>query len=142
MTMLALRIPHSCSRGYHPTTRLRPFYHSTTRMVDAKTKSDSEWRAILTPEQVCTSAVVWDTDLNPNSSEFYVRKGQSRQELVNTRTTVGRASTPALAVRHHCTRATPSSRAVVDGLPSLMVMFAVHPLWSVAYRRSQPFLVL
>ena len=55
---------HSYSRGYRPTTRLRPFYHSTTRMVESKTKSDSEWRAILTPEQVRTSAVVWDTDLN------------------------------------------------------------------------------
>ena len=77
-----------------------------------------------------------------NSSGFYVRKGQNRQGLVNTITTVGRASTPALAAKHHCTRATPSSRAVVDGLPSSMVLFAVRASWSVAYRRSQPFLVL
>lgn len=60
------------------------------------------------------------------SSGFYVRKGQSLQGLVNTSAMVRKASMPALAVGHRCTRATPSSRVAADGLPSLMVMFAAR----------------
>jgi len=30
---------------------LRPSFHSTPRMAESKTKSESEWRAVLSPEQ-------------------------------------------------------------------------------------------
>lgn len=51
------------SRGL--TSRLRLFHYSSTRMTESKTKSESEWRAILTPEQVrSTSVVVWGVDVN------------------------------------------------------------------------------
>lgn len=143
---ILLRILHSSSRSYLPTTHLRPFCHSTTRMAESKTKSESEWRAILTPEQVRADAAAWPGNDVPrfvmDSSGLYVRKGQNPQGLVNSRTIAERASTRALAVRRLSTRATPSSRADVDGLRSLMVVFAVGPLWSVAYHGSQPFLVL
>lgn len=58
MTAFPQRLLHSCFRGYRPVTQLRPFYHSTTRMVESKIKSESEWRAILTPEQVRTTGAV------------------------------------------------------------------------------------
>ncbi|KAN0088601.1 putative peptide methionine sulfoxide reductase msrB [Tylopilus felleus] len=39
------------SRIYRTTVHLRPFHHTITSMADPKTKSESEWRAILSPEQ-------------------------------------------------------------------------------------------
>jgi len=42
-------------------------------MAESKTKSESEWRAILTPEQVRADAVVWPgTDMNLGFGQFRV----------------------------------------------------------------------
>ena len=102
---------------------LRPSFHTTQRMAESKTKSESEWRAILSPEQVCASMGMKNgSEYRMRSLGSCVKRGQRLQELVNTTNTLRKGFIPALAAEHRFTRAVPSSRVVVDGLPSLMVM--------------------
>jgi hypothetical protein len=80
----------------------------------SSTKSEEEWRAILSPAQViyslpCQSSGISDVH-HHISSEFFARKEQKHRELDNMNITKRREYTLAPDVTRHCTRAQQSSQ--------------------------------
>jgi hypothetical protein len=72
-------------------------------------KTESEWRAILSPEQVCSMLfllwrIVADIHLF-DSLESFVRRELKAQVLGNMTNTPNLGSTPVLVVEPHFTRA-------------------------------------
>lgn len=90
----------------------------------SKSKPDDEWRAILTPEQVCLSHQYRNektTTTHIYSSECFVRKAPNVLGRESTNTTRPQGCTPAQLATPHSTKAIPSLIAAVVGQPSTMV---------------------
>jgi hypothetical protein len=99
---------------------------STMQASGDKVKSEDEWKAILSPDQVFISVgdpiVVWDTESPPcSSSGSSVRREQRGLVRGSTIPTMRRVCTHVRRAKLHCIRARPSSRADVDGLHSMTV---------------------
>lgn len=104
--------------------------HSATtirlrRSMTSVKKSDGEWKAILSPEQVSCIQERWRTSRTNRdgitSSVSFARRALNLLAPASTISTVQMVSTPAQGVELPCTRARPSSIADADGLPSLTV---------------------
>jgi hypothetical protein len=118
----------SISRPILPSTPT-PFKSVIIRkMSDAsKTKSEEEWQAILTPEQVCFSQCPSHSGISPyselaNSSGCFVRRAPSVLARGSTSIIKRPGSTPAPVAIPRFTRATPSSTAAAAGQRFSMVM--------------------
>ena len=101
------------------------------RNMSKVTKSESEWRAILSPEQVRVRFISGterveraDADAHRTSSASSARRAPSPRARASTRNTRARVSTPARAAARRCTRARPSLIVGADGLRSSMVRHA------------------
>jgi len=108
-----------------PTT---PKLAITRKMSDAsKSKSDEEWRAILTPEQVCLSQWPSHSGIPPyseraHSSGCFVRRAPSVRALGSTSIIKRPGSTPARVATPRFTRAAPSSTVAAAGQRFSMVL--------------------
>lgn len=97
-------------------------------MTDSsKTKSESEWRAVLNKEQVSSNppshhnrALTYAPTYH-HSSAFSARKALSLQAPASTTSSTRKECTAVPGVARLCTRVPPSLTAAVDGLPSLTV---------------------
>lgn len=130
---ITLAYPHymlRLCRIKRPLSQLRlahrpPLSLFTTSAIKMSTKSDSEWRAILSPEQVNTSPKTISNHPSSDnislSSEFSDREAQNQRGQANTKNTRRREFTPVPDVVLPCTRVRPSSIAAVDGLRSSTV---------------------
>ena len=82
------------------------------RTMSTVNKSESEWRAVLSPEQVCImSFLFYDVVADMHilgSLEFFVRRELNARVLGNMTNTPSPGSTPAQGVKPHFTRALPS----------------------------------
>lgn len=92
----------------------------------SKTKSESEWRAVLNKEQVSSDPPSHHLELTyaPTyyySSAFSARRALSLQAPASTTNSTRKESTAVPGAARRCTRAPPSLTAGVGGLPSLMV---------------------
>lgn len=99
---------------------------------EPKPKSESEWRAVLSPEQASLDHAPSQSSapkngsmltLSPpcNSSVFSARRALSPRGLANMTNSTRTVSTPVPGAAQRCTRARQSSTAAVDGLLSSMV---------------------
>ena len=118
---------HSTHASYL-TLRTRLLHTSAVAMSDSSaTKTESEWRAVLTPQQVrpnrCrpTILIALAADRLPTSSASCARRAPSLQAPASTTSTTTRACTHVRAAARRCTRARPSSRAAAAGRPSSTV---------------------
>jgi hypothetical protein len=79
-------------------------------------KSDSEWRALLSPEQVRTHFILvlkqYVEPYGEYSSGFSVRKALSPKELASTKSTQLQVYTIAPDAKHLCTKVLPNSMYV------------------------------
>lgn len=77
-------------------------------------KSEEEWRAILSPQQVCecvnSEGIDADGEIAGCSSRSLGRRERSGRERGNMISTTSRECTLVLGVGRPCTRAIPSSR--------------------------------
>ena len=166
-SLILIRVARSSlqpiSRPILPSTPT-PYKLATTRkMSDAsKTKSEEEWRAILTPEQVCLSRCPSHSPGTPpyreraHSSGCFVRRAPRVPARGSTRSIKQTGSTPVRVATPRFTRATPSSTAAAAGRHFSMVIivpfatcglavltvcvpsFASHPWRCDAPRRPHP----
>lgn len=148
MAMLRLSSQYKRSAIRQGNRHLRtpsPLLHCKRTMStsDAVKKSDDEWRAILSKEQVRVFCDGKAYNPDYSSSEFYVRKEQSPLGQASTIITVKKVFTLAPAVEPRYTRAPPSLMSVfsltlrflyadtchfrvdVDGQPSSMVSISI-----------------
>ena len=133
----------------------RPILSSTTpsklaitrKMSDAsKTKSEEEWQAVLTPEQVRLSQCPSHSGTPPyrertHSSGCFVRRAPSVLARGSTSIIKRPGSTPARVATRRFTRATPSSTAAAVGQRFSMVMkipFAMCDLAMLTVSSCQP----
>ena len=110
----------------------------------SKVKSDDQWRAILSPEQVCSShnSALTTTQIM-YSSECSVRRAPNVLERESTSATRPEACTPARLATPHSTRVIQSLTAAAAGQPSSMVSrFRPGMMRVPIIRLSQPSLVL
>ena len=138
------RIPTSAFSRLTPSraiTITRSLHLSTPlNMSDpSKSKSDSEWRAVLSPEQVRFNSVfsilytsreltlpslpsiIFFASSSLNSSAFSVKRGPNLPVQANITSSTKMAFTLAPDVELRCIRARPSSTVGVGGLRSSMV---------------------
>jgi hypothetical protein len=102
--------------------------HQSSFVMGDNSKSETEWRAILSPEQVRSSTILVDvyctlTLYSANSSEFSARREQRRPTQANMTTMTRQAYIVVLGAKRHFTRAARSSTVAVGGPLSLMVMY-------------------
>lgn len=128
-------LPFQSSRshiGCEVVTRVSQsrLFHASFSATMSNTKSESEWRAILSPEQVSAFNMFPFSDIDIlssfHSSASFVRKALNAQERANTTSSTTRVYTLVQDVGHRSTRAPPNSRVVVVGLHSSMVS-RMHP---------------
>jgi hypothetical protein len=78
-------------------------------------KTDKEWKAVLSPEQVDISFRVYSTAHSYNifySSEFYAKRAQKHPEPASTISTTLKGSILVLDAERLCTKVLPSSMSV------------------------------
>lgn len=118
--------PSQFTTQIHSTRLFRRFIHSTPARNMSNTKSDSEWRAILSPEQVHPLphiTISRNNQLYPSqcSSGSSVRKAQNFLAAGNTTNSLSKVSILVQGVELLFIRVPQSLIAAVVGLPSSMV---------------------
>ena len=107
---------------------LQHFSTSLRTMADpSKTKTDAEWQAVLSPEQVGLPCFTMSPCSPFCSSVSFARRGQRLPARESTTNSMMRGSTPAPHVTPHSTRAPPSSKVGVAGQPFTMVWVSLNP---------------
>jgi len=120
-----------------PNGRLTPQAFYSINTMSTVSKSESEWRAILSQEQVCAHFIPRFSKRTNSTQDicslgFSVRKAPSVLALASTISTRPQVYTVVLDAEYHCTTAPPNSMCVfLSPFMPLVVRFVLQLVFRV-----------